>query len=55
MELKISPFLLKTINVSKIMKKQEIWRQKQIDVYYREGRPIFHNKNYNNSRFIFIK
>ena len=23
------------------MKKQEKWRQKQIDIYYRTGRPIF--------------
>tara|TARA_B110000093_G_scaffold71198_1_gene77432 strand:+ start:2619 stop:2891 length:273 start_codon:yes stop_codon:yes gene_type:complete len=29
------------------MKEQEIWRQKQLSIYYREGRPIFdydHNK-----------
>ncbi len=23
------------------VKKQEIWRQKQIDIYYRTGRPLF--------------
>jgi|TARA_B110000093_G_scaffold160087_1_gene180308 hypothetical protein len=29
------------------MKEQEVWRQKQLSIYYREGRPIFdydHNK-----------
>ena len=33
----------KNINVSLSMKKQEKWRQKQIDIYYRQGRPIFKN------------
>lgn len=23
------------------VRKQEIWRQKQIDIYYRTGRPLF--------------
>jgi hypothetical protein len=29
------------------IEKQEIWRQKQIDIFYRKGRPIFKQyKNY---------
>lgn len=31
------------------MKKQEKWRQKQIDIYYRTGRPIFKNMDHYNS------
>jgi|SaaInlStandDraft_2_1057019.scaffolds.fasta_scaffold108238_1 hypothetical protein len=30
---------------------QEKWRQKQIDVHYRQGRPIY--GNYKNNKFIF--
>lgn len=25
------------------IEKQEIWRQKQIDIFYRKGRPIYKN------------
>lgn len=25
------------------LEKQEIWRQKQIDIFYRKGRPLFKN------------
>jgi hypothetical protein len=28
------------------MKKQEKWRQKQIDIYYKKGRPIFKNMDH---------
>ena len=27
--------------ISLAIRKQEIWRQKQIDIYYRKGRPLF--------------
>lgn len=27
------------------IQKQEIWRQKQIDIFYRKGRPIFRKYN----------
>jgi hypothetical protein len=27
--------------VRKAIEKQEIWRQKQIDIFYRTGKPIF--------------
>lgn len=36
----------KNINVSLTMKKQEKWRQKQIDIYYKKGRPIFKNMDH---------
>ena len=28
--------------ITKAIKKQEIWRQKQLDIYYRSGRPLLH-------------
>lgn len=27
--------------ITQAIKKQEEWRQKQIDIYYRNGRPIY--------------
>ena len=27
--------------IEESVKKQEIWRQKQIDIFYKKGRPIF--------------
>lgn len=27
--------------LARAIRKQEIWRQKQIDIYYRTGRPLF--------------
>jgi general stress protein 26 len=27
--------------IEESVKKQEIWRQKQIDIFYKQGRPIF--------------
>lgn len=36
----------KNNNISLSMKKQEKWRQKQIDIYYKKGRPIFKNMNH---------
>ncbi len=27
------------------IQKQEIWRQKQIDIFYRKGRPLFRKYN----------
>jgi hypothetical protein len=36
------------VELTLAMKKQEKWRQRQIDIYYRLGRPIFENiKQYN--------
>lgn len=35
------------------IKKQLIWRQKQIDIFYNTGRPIF--KNLHDSNHIFFK
>ena len=35
-----------------ILKRQEKWRQKQIDTYYRRGRPIFLHGEYCKSRFV---
>lgn len=32
------------------MKKQEIWRQKQIEIYYLTGRPLFMNPRINISK-----
>ena len=38
----ISPLLLQRYEyVKKAVIKQEIWRQKQLDIFYRTGRPIF--------------
>jgi hypothetical protein len=38
----ISPLLQQRYEyVKKSVIKQEIWRQKQIDIFYRTGRPIF--------------
>ena len=40
-------FLKQDPQITKAIKKQEIWRQKQIDIYYRSGRPLFtYNKKY---------
>ena len=36
------PFLKQDKVITKAMSSQERWRQKQIDIYYRRGRPIFH-------------
>ena len=33
--------LLKKYPRTEAQKKQEAWRQKQIDIFYRTGRPIF--------------
>ena len=33
--------LLEKYPRTEAQKKQEIWRQKQIDIFYRNGRPIF--------------
>jgi hypothetical protein len=35
------PYLKRDRQISLAMRKQEIWRQKQIDIYYRKGRPLF--------------
>jgi hypothetical protein len=42
----------------KILQKQENWRQKQLDIFYRTGKPIFtmtmenmHIRNNNNPHF----
>ena len=40
----------KNINVYLTMKKQEKWRQKQIDIYYKKGRPIFKNMDHYNDK-----
>jgi len=42
----ISPLLQQYEFVKKAVKKQEIWRQKQLDIFYRTGRPIFKQKKY---------
>ena len=36
------------------MKKQEKWRQKQIDIYYKKGRPIFKSMEHYNTLYGFI-
>ena len=36
--------------IKKGLREQEIWRQKQLDIFYRTGRPIF-NMNTCNLRF----
>ncbi len=38
--------------LNKVWKKQEIWRQKQINTYYRKGRPIFLHEEYCKCRFV---
>lgn len=43
----ISPLLQQYAFVEKAVKKQEIWRQKQLDIFYRTGRPIFKQKSTN--------
>ena len=45
--------LEKVILVETAMKKQEKWRQKQIDIFYRQGRPIFVIYNYKKNYFYF--
>lgn len=40
-------FIKSDSQITKAMKKQEIWRQKQLDIYYRSGRPLFtYDKNF---------
>jgi len=34
-------YLKRDRQISLAIRKQEIWRQKQIDIYYRKGRPLF--------------
>lgn len=34
--------------------KQEQWRQKQIDIFYRTGRPIFIHKEYHNPNYFIM-
>jgi hypothetical protein len=36
----------KIISDTLSMKNQELWRQKQIDIYFRSGRPIFKNMDH---------
>jgi|TARA_B110000444_G_C18686604_1_gene522258 hypothetical protein len=43
---KNSPLLQQYTLVEKAVKKQEIWRQKQMDIFYRTGRPIFKENMY---------
>ena len=42
--------LLRKQIIKKGLREQEIWRQKQLDIFYRTGRPIF-NMNTCNLRF----
>lgn len=42
--------LLRQQIIKKGLREQEIWRQKQLDIFYRTGRPIF-NMNTCNLRF----
>jgi len=42
--------LLRKQIIKKSLREQEIWRQKQLDIFYRTGRPIF-NMNTCNLRF----
>jgi hypothetical protein len=53
--MKYYPFLFRK---SEAVKKQEIWRQKQIQIFYRSGKPIFtmdeeteHIRSHNNPYF----
>jgi hypothetical protein len=53
--MKYYPFLFRN---SEAVKKQEIWRQKQIQIFYRSGKPIFtidnntqHIRSHNNPYF----
>jgi hypothetical protein len=39
--------LLRQQIIKKSLREQEIWRQKQLDVLYRTGRPIFSIERYN--------
>ena len=39
--------LLRKQIIKKSLREQEIWRQKQLDVLYRTGRPIFSIERYN--------
>jgi len=41
------------ISVKPAIKKQEKWRQKQIDIFYRTGRPIFIIEKYK-YRFFYL-
>ena len=45
-------FLFVISCLENILKRQEKWRQKQIDTYYRRGRPIFLHGEYCKSRFV---
>ena len=50
----ISPLLLQQYEyVKKAVIKQEIWRQKQLDIFYRTGRPIFTQLVIYNERKLF--
>ncbi len=39
--------LLRQQIIKKSLREQEIWRQKQLDILYRTGRPIFSIERYN--------
>lgn len=39
--------LLRKQIIKKSVREQEIWRQKQLDIFYRNGRPIFNINNCN--------
>ena len=39
--------LLRKQIIKKSVREQEIWRQKQLDIFYRTGRPIFNINNCN--------
>lgn len=41
-------FLRRDPKLARAIRKQEKWRQTQIDIYYRTGRPLF---NYDNKKF----
>lgn len=52
MEIEMEPklifrFIKSDNQITKAIKKQETWRQKQLDIYYRSGRPLFkYDKNF---------
>ena len=46
MEILVHPLLREKRLISKAHSSQERWRQKQIDIFYRTGRPIFTIDNY---------
>ena len=41
MEILVHPLLKEKKIISKALSSQERWRQKQLDIFYRTGRPIF--------------